>query len=79
MRLRAEERYHDDPVFRQLVDVIYHYIDVSNENGLQYTPTELREAAMLAAVKWENTHIRPRLVFTNDLDPETWILRKPGY
>jgi hypothetical protein len=43
--LSAETRYMRDPVFRQLVDIMEHEIEV-----LHLTPTELREAAMLGKV-----------------------------
>ena len=67
-RLRSEDRYENDPVFRQLVDVIYHYLDVSSENGLIVTPTDLREAAMLAAFRSESWHIRPVLHLVDNID-----------
>lgn len=43
-----EDRYRHDPVFRNLVDMIYAGI-VDH----QFTPTEVRDAAMLAALKYE--------------------------
>jgi len=49
----AEERYIHDPVFRRLVDTIYEGVCEK-----QYTPTEVRDAAMLAALKYEQTHLR---------------------
>lgn len=49
----AEERYRDDPVFRNLVEMIYRAIVEK-----QYTATEVREAAMLAAIKYEQSYIR---------------------
>lgn len=55
--MTPKERYQNDPVFRQLVEVLRHYLE---ENACrQYTPTELREAVMLAASMYEFTHIRP--------------------
>lgn len=46
--LTPDERYLRDPMFRQLVDVLEHHIETAN-----YTPTELREAAVLAAIHYE--------------------------
>lgn len=43
-----EERYLCDPEFKQLVDVM-----ISIIHKAQFTPTELREAAILAATKYE--------------------------
>ncbi len=51
--MTAEERYRGDATFARLVDVIYAAIVEK-----QYTPTEVREAAMLAALKYDYTHIR---------------------
>lgn len=47
-RNEVERRYHDDPVFRQLVDIIGAHID-----RLALTPMEVREAAMLACINHE--------------------------
>lgn len=49
----GEERYRADPLFRQLVDMI----EASYER-LQYTPSEVRDAAMLAAMHYENRTVR---------------------
>ena len=56
-RLPADERYQRDPVFRALVDTMVYTITRSN-----YTPTELREAAMLAAVIHENSRLMEYVV-----------------
>jgi hypothetical protein len=50
----AENRYQRDPVFKGLVDVMYSHID-----ALRLTPTEMREAAMLACIKFEQRHPSP--------------------
>jgi hypothetical protein len=49
-RLSPDERYRRDPHFRVLVDVLEHHIREAN-----YTPTELREAALLACIHYEST------------------------
>ncbi len=56
-RLTATERYQRDATFRSLVDVLEHYIHQGT-----YTPTELREAAILAATIHENHTLRRRFV-----------------
>ena len=55
--IRPEERYYSDPVFARLVDVLGAMLE---DNAMrQWTPTELREAVMLAACKYEYRHVRP--------------------
>ena len=56
--MKAEDRYLHDPVFKTLVDFIYRGIEEK-----QYTPTEVRDAAMLAAIKYEMNHVRHFGVF----------------
>jgi hypothetical protein len=51
--LTPEERFQRDPLFHHLVMTLYDQIVRSN-----FTPTELREAVMLAAVKYEQQTIR---------------------
>ena len=48
-----EERYDRDPIFRSLVDTMTHFILTA-----QYTPTELREAALLASIRYDSHQIR---------------------
>jgi hypothetical protein len=67
-RLLAQERYMRDPMFKTLVDQLFHQLSLSN-----YTPTELREAVMLAAVRYESMTIRPMFYGPND---ETMILER---
>lgn len=59
--MQAEERYLHDPVFHRLVDMIFHAIVEK-----QYTATEVRDAAMLAAIRYEQTHIRRFHVFPGE-------------
>ena len=68
IRLKSEQRYQDDPVFAAIVDTLYSMLSKS-ENS--WTPTELREAAMLAALKYEYTHVRPMFVQQLDSLPST--------
>ena len=62
-RLPAEARYEADPVFRSLVDVIGAMLE--RDQSRTFTPTEVREAAMLACIRYEAIHIKPR--FSTDL------------
>lgn len=52
--LSAEDRYRRDPLFSRLVDMMTMHIE-----DLQLTPTEMREAAMLACLRFEQMHPRP--------------------
>ncbi len=56
-RTPPTERYHTDPHFRQLVDMLYVAVEQA-----QFTPTEIREAVMLAQIKYEEVHIRPLIL-----------------
>jgi len=51
--LIPEERYLRDTAFRTIVDMLEHLI-----REAKYTPTELREACILAAIHYEMT--KPR-------------------
>lgn len=63
--MTPKERYEHDPVFHQLVDLLRHYLE---ENACrQYTPTELREAVILAASMYDFLHIRPMIMTDREL------------
>jgi hypothetical protein len=55
--MTPDERYQRDPMFRHLVDQLHHQI-----REARYTPTEIREAAMLAQIHYEQTTLRPIFV-----------------
>ena len=55
--MSTTQRYQTDATFRQLVDMLYSLIDHA-----EYTPTEIREAAMLAHILYEERRIRPILI-----------------
>lgn len=57
MRKLATDRYHDDPAFRQMVDTLRACMEHA-----EYTPSGIREAAMLAQILYEETHLRPRFI-----------------
>ena len=52
-----EERYRQDPYFHMLVDMIEDYY----RKGI-YSPSEIREAAMLACIHHEMKTVRPFLM-----------------
>jgi len=55
-RLRPEARYVRDPLFKSLVDSLYNLIRAGD-----MTPTEVREAALFAATRYETLHVTPIL------------------
>ena len=55
------ERYNTDAAFRILVQTLYACLDRA-----EYTPTEIREAAMLAQIMYEETHVRRPMIFTRN-------------
>jgi hypothetical protein len=57
--MTSRERYNQDPLFRMLADTIYRIAERAHADGNTFTPTELREAAMVAAVMFEERHMRP--------------------
>lgn len=54
-------RYRSDPKFKILVDYLANQIELLN-----YTPTEIREAAMVAQIIFEDRNLRP--IKLEDLD-----------
>ena len=52
--MTKEERYKRDPAFARVVDMLYHAI-----TEIPMTPTEIREAAVLASIKYELDNPRP--------------------
>lgn len=61
-RLPALERYQRDPDFHTLVDLLANAI-----RNASYTPTEVREAAVLACAKIEAT--KPSLAYFERMHP----------
>lgn len=50
-------RYQRDPQFKQLVDMLEHLV-----HTYQFSPSELREAAVLASIRYESVTVRPRVM-----------------
>ena len=55
--MTVTERYMQDVKFRNLVDILYMYID-----NAEFSPTEIREAAMLAHILYEERCIKPMII-----------------
>lgn len=68
-RTPATERYQNDVAFRNLTDTLYAAIDRA-----EFSPTEIREAAMLAHILYEERRVRPIIVdgIHNRVDPSLW-------
>ena len=64
-------RYNDDPHFRTLVDTL-----TSCLWSGQYTPSEIREAAIFAAMRVEAVRIRPLIFDPNDYSIEYGVLKQ---
>lgn len=67
--MTPEHRYQTDAEFKALVDVLEYHIHSAN-----FTPSEIRAAAVLACIRYEMR--RPRPVFISSLDEHTI---KPKY
>lgn len=59
--MKVEERYQHDVQFRHLVDMMEAVINTGN-----FTPTEIREAAMFAQVKWESLNLKHPIYVTRE-------------
>jgi len=53
-RMSPEKRFSKDPYFSMLVRMLYEQIQIA-----QFTPTELREAVILACTQYEMHNPRP--------------------
>jgi len=61
---KAREMYINDPVFHSIVDAMY--VGIAQ---MQYTPSELRAAAMFASIKFEQEHSRSHFFPTQEAAP----------
>ena len=62
MMMNIRDRYHNDLSFNRLVDMMRACIERA-----EFTPTEIREAAMLAQIMYEETHVRPTIFTRSDV------------
>lgn len=60
-KMTAEERYTTDPMFHSIVTHLKQLIALG-----QYTPTELREALILAATQYYSEHPRPLYITASE-------------
>ena len=59
----TEEKYLNDSAFRNIVDILRAELE-----RWYYTPSELREAVILACTMHEATHIRPLFMLYDSID-----------
>jgi hypothetical protein len=65
--LSPRDRYLTDAVFHHLVDTL-----VAAVEAAQVTPSEIREAAMLAQILYEERHPRLRRPIDDDFGGQQW-------
>jgi hypothetical protein len=65
------ERYNNDPHFRVLVDMMVGHI-----HELNYTPSEMREAAMLASIIYEEHNVSQMRIIEPDVEDALRVIRK---
>lgn len=53
------KKYYNDPAYKALVDVM-----VSHIEACKFSPSEMREAAMLASIIYEENHVIPNILRT---------------
>ncbi len=57
------EKYMNDPEYHRLVDTLEHFIE-----SARFTPSELREACVLASINYEMRHVRDMQIDPRVLD-----------
>jgi hypothetical protein len=62
--MSVDERYLKDPQFRQLVDLFFNFYAKA-----EFTPSEIRDACMLAQIKYESFNPKP-VMFSPQLHDE---------
>lgn len=68
--MNSSEKYHSDNAFRQLVDLMESFIHKN-----QYTPSEMREAAVMASINYEHKRVSPMMFITPELEGALKIIR----
>lgn len=63
------EKYNNDPAYRRLVMTMESLIA-----GAEFTPSEIREAAMLACIHYEMRYVSNKIVYRDDVENAFKIL-----
>lgn len=66
-----KEKYQNDTSYRMLVDWMVSHIHQCN-----FTPSEMREAAMFASIIYEQTRIKPMLIHETEVDDDFHTILK---
>lgn len=57
------EKYRNDPAYRQIVNTIEHCLEYG-----QFTPSEIREACMLACINYEMRRVRTYFIPSDEYE-----------
>jgi len=71
MPITLRDKYQHDPHFKSLVDIM-----VSNIQAFHFTPSEMREAAMLASIIYEEHNISRMKFVEPDIEAALRVIRK---
>ena len=71
MMMSPKERYQNDPEFKVLVDTMEAMI-----HRAEFTPSELRMAALLASINYEMLNVRHRIFVHEDAEKALHVLRQ---
>lgn len=63
-------KYHCDPEFRRLVDTLESVI-----HSARYTPSEIREAAVMASINYEMKHVGRTIYLDKETEGALKVLR----
>ncbi len=71
--MTPKDKYRNDVYYHNLVDVMISYIQKCN-----YTPSELREAALLASIIYEEQRMPKRMLIPSNVEDainilSTWV------
>ena len=70
------DKYINDPEYHNLVDTLEHMIE-----SARFTPSELREACMLASINYEMRHVREMQIDPRAMDalrvPDEFTTKRP--
>ena len=69
--MSPKERYQNDPDFKYLVDTMEAMI-----HRAEFSPSELRMAALLASINYEMLNVRHRIYVHEDAEKAFEILKK---
>jgi hypothetical protein len=69
--MTLRERYNNDVQFHQLVDTMTAYIQEAH-----FTPSEMREAAILASIKYEEMNLRHYAIVEEEMEGALRTIRR---